>query len=299
MIPVILDTDIGLDVDDVWALIFLLKCPELDIRLITTATGDTSYRAALVARLLEIAGRTDIPIGVGIALDTSPRTHAAWLGDYQLNDYPGKVLTDGIGAIGDTVAASSEPITVIAIGPLPNLAAALDRFPDLPGNSRMVGMHGSLRRGYMGAPKPMREYNVKQHSLSCQRVFASAWDITITPLDSCGIIQLEGERFQRLLEGRGDLLQAALDNHFSFFEAVADWPGFNSMDPQIQTSVLYDTVAVYLAFSEAWLTMERLPVVVTDDGKTLLDESGRQVNCATDWRDREAFLDFLTDRLLM
>jgi inosine-uridine nucleoside N-ribohydrolase len=299
MIPVILDTDIGLDVDDVWALIFLLKCPELDIRLITTATGDTSYRAALVARLLEIAGRTDIPIGVGIALDTSPRTHAAWLGDYQLNDYPGKVLTDGIGAIGDTVAASSEPITVIAIGPLPNLAAALDRFPDLPGNSRMVGMHGSLRRGYMGAPKPMREYNVKQHSLSCQRVFASAWDITITPLDSCGIIQLEGERFQRLLEGRGDLLQAALDNHFSFFEAVADWPGFNSMDPQIQTSVLYDTVAVYLAFSEAWLTMERLPVVVTDDGKTLLDESGRQINCATDWRDREAFLDFLTDRLLM
>jgi inosine-uridine nucleoside N-ribohydrolase len=299
MIPVILDTDIGLDVDDVWALIFLLKCPELDIRLITTATGDTSYRAALVARLLEIAGRTDIPIGVGIALDTSPRTHAAWLGDYQLNDYPGKVLTDGIGAIGDTVAASSEPITVIAIGPLPNLAAALDRFPDLPGNSRMVGMHGSLRRGYMGAPKPMREYNVKQHSLSCQRVFASAWDITITPLDSCGIIQLEGERFQRLLEGRGDLLQAALDNHFSFFEAVADWPGFNSMDPQIQTSVLYDTVAVYLAFSEAWLTMERLPVVVTDDGKTLLDESGRQINCATDWRDRAAFLDFLTDRLLM
>lgn len=299
MIPVILDTDIGLDVDDVWALIFLLKCPELDVRLITTATGDTSYRAALVARLLEIADRTDIPIGVGIALDTSPRTHAAWLGDYQLNDYPGEVLSDGIGAIGDTVAASSEPITVIAIGPLPNLAAALDRFPDLPGNSRMVGMHGSLRRGYMGAPKPMREYNVKQHSLSCQRVFASAWDITITPLDSCGIIQLEGERFQRLLEGRSDLLQAALDNHFSFFEAVADWPGFNSMDPQIQTSVLYDTVAVYLAFSEAWLTMERLPVVVTDDGKTLLDEAGRQINCATGWRDREAFLDFLTERLLM
>jgi len=298
MIPVILDTDIGIDVDDVWALIFLLKCPELDVRLITTATGDTTYRAALVARLLEIAGRTDIPIGVGITLDASPRTHAAWLGDYQLNDYPGEVFTDGIGAIGHTVAESTDPVTVIAIGPLPNLAAALDRFPNLPDNSRMVGMHGSLRRGYLGSPKPMREYNVKQHSLSCQRVFASNWDITITPLDSCGIVLLEGERFQRLLGGRGSLLQAALDNHFSFFEAVADWPGFSSMDPQVQTSVLYDTVAVYLAFSETWLTMERLPVVVTDDGKTLLDESGREISCATGWRDREAFLDFLTDRLL-
>ena len=298
MIPVILDTDIGIDVDDVWALIFLLKCPELDIRLITTATGDTTYRAALVARLLEIAGRTDIPIGVGIALDASPRTHAAWLGDYQLTDYPGEVFTDGVGAIGDTIAGSTEPVTVIAIGPLPNLAAALDRFPELPGNSRMVGMHGSLRRGYLGSPKPMREYNVKQHSLACQRVFRSDWDITITPLDSCGIVQLEGERFQRLLGGRGELLQAALDNHFNFFKAVADWPGFSSMNPQVETSVLYDTVAVYLAFSETWLTMERLPVVVTDDGKTLLDESGREINCATGWRDREAFLDFLTDRLL-
>ena len=48
-IPVILDTDIGLDVDDVWALVFLLRCPELDVKLITTATGDTRYRARLVA----------------------------------------------------------------------------------------------------------------------------------------------------------------------------------------------------------------------------------------------------------
>ncbi|HAL43210.1 MAG TPA: nucleoside hydrolase, partial [Gammaproteobacteria bacterium] len=47
-IPVILDTDIGFDVDDVWALAFLLRCPELDVRLITTCTGDVAYRAALV-----------------------------------------------------------------------------------------------------------------------------------------------------------------------------------------------------------------------------------------------------------
>ena len=48
--PVILDTDIGFDVDDVWALVFLLQCPELDVKLITTTTGDTWYRAAIVAK---------------------------------------------------------------------------------------------------------------------------------------------------------------------------------------------------------------------------------------------------------
>lgn len=296
-IPVILDTDIGLDVDDVWALVFLLNCPEIDIRLITTATGDTRYRAALVAKLLETAGRTDIPIGIGLPLDDSPRTHSAWLGDYQLDDYRGTVHRDGIGAIGEVVAASPEPVTVIAIGPLPNLAAALDRFPELPDNSRFVGMHGSLRRGYLGADKPMREYNVKQHSLAAQHVFQSDWEITITPLDSCGTVLLEDERFARLQAAPGPLLQAALDNHSGFFAAVKDWPLFNTMDPTRQTSILYDTVAVYLAFANDWLEMEELPIVVTDQGKTLIDDQGKLCQCATGWRDADAFLDLLVERL--
>ena len=53
-IPTVLDTDIGHDVDDVWALAFLLRCPELDVKLITTSTGDTVYRARLVAKILEL-----------------------------------------------------------------------------------------------------------------------------------------------------------------------------------------------------------------------------------------------------
>ena len=88
-IPVILDTDIGFDVDDVWALAFLLRCPELDVKLIVTDTGDTYYSASLVAKLLEVAGRTDIPVGVGVPLDESARTHSKWLGDYRLRGLPG------------------------------------------------------------------------------------------------------------------------------------------------------------------------------------------------------------------
>ncbi len=67
-IPVILDTNLGTDIDDSWAIAYMLKCPELDVKLITTATGDTTYRAKLCARLLRAGGRTDVPIGIGIPL---------------------------------------------------------------------------------------------------------------------------------------------------------------------------------------------------------------------------------------
>ena len=53
----------------------------------------------------------------------------------------------------------------------PNIAAALARQPGICGNAKFVGMHGSIRRGYLDAPKPMREFNVKTHALACRAVF--------------------------------------------------------------------------------------------------------------------------------
>ena len=157
-IPVILDTDIGMDVDDVWALAFLLRCPELDVKLVVSDSGNTRYSASVAAKLLTIAGRTDVPVGIGIPLDEVPQTHRQWLGDYSVEDYGGTVFEDGVGAICETVRSSAEPVTLIAIGPVPNIAAALVRDPEIVNHSRLVAMLGSLRRGYLGATKPMREY---------------------------------------------------------------------------------------------------------------------------------------------
>ena len=296
-IPVILDTDIGFDVDDVWALAFLLRCPEFEVKLITTTTGDTHYRARIVAKLLEIAGRTDIPIGIGIPLDHNAFTHSEWLGDYSLDDYSGKVITDGIGAICDTIRASTSPVSLIAIGPLPNIAAALSRAPDIAHNARFIGMHGSLRRGYLGAPKPMREFNVKQHTLSCRAVFEAPWEKVITPLDTCGIIALKGHRFKALTESENPLTQAVLANHYGWARAVSDWPLLKTFDMTQQSSILYDVVAVYLAFSTDFLEIETLNILITRDGKTLIDPEGDPVQCATQWRNQEAFLDLITLRL--
>ena len=77
-VPVVLGTDIGTDIDDTWALAMLLRCPELEPRLVVTATGDTSYRARLAAGILTAGGRDDVPIGVGIPTalpDGVLRTH--------------------------------------------------------------------------------------------------------------------------------------------------------------------------------------------------------------------------------
>ena len=300
-IPVIIDTDVGTDVDDMWALAFALRCPELDIRLITTCTGNVEYRAALVAKLLEVAGRTDIPIGLGLSLDAAPEPQKAWIEDYQLDLYPGVVLKDGVGAICDTVNQSENPVTLIAIGPLPNIAAALQRAPSIIENSKFIGMHGSLRIGYLGAPKPMKEYNVKQHALSCKSVFEAGWEKEVTPLDTCGNIILTGDNFQRVRNSADDLVRAVIENHLIWYEAVASspvvGPFIKKMDPQVQSSILYDCVAIYMAFSNDGLVYEKLPITITEDGKTLIDDDGSVVNCATSWSDIEAFYSFLSARL--
>ena len=300
-IPVILDTDIGLDVDDVWALAYLLQCPELEIKLITTCTGDTTYRAALVAKILEVAGRTDIPVGVGLVGEASLKTHSEWLGDYQLSDYPGVVYADGISAITNTILASEEVVTLIAIGPLTNVAAALDHTPSIAENSKFVGMHGSLRVGYVGIAKAMREFNVVQDAAACQKVFAAPWPKTITPLDTCGMTALKDDQYKQVAASANPLTQAVLQNHHNWFKAALDWPAMvdlvKSMNPDEQSSILYDCVAVYLAFSEEGIGMEDLPVLVTDDGKTLIHEQGHLVRCATHWLDDQAFYRNLCARL--
>lgn len=88
-IPVIFDTDIGGDIDDTWALAFLLRCVELDVKLITTVTTLPQYSAKLVAKLCEIAGNTYIPIGFGFP-GTIEGDQAEWVIDYDLDSYPGK-----------------------------------------------------------------------------------------------------------------------------------------------------------------------------------------------------------------
>ena len=295
-VPVILDTDIGDDIDDTWALILALKSPKLDIRLVATDFGNAIYRSRLTAKILEACGRTDIPIAVGLNPEDRPGRQSDWLGDYQLDDYPGIVHMDGVGAIIDTIKNSSKLVTLLCIGPVPNIAAALERDPSIVTNARFIGMHGSIRTGYDESPTPSAEWNVLSDPSALRKVFAADWDCTITPLDTCGLIKLSGERYQRLLEADDVFTTVLIENYRSWLPHAAYLnPRPN---PRIESSTLFDTLAVYLAFDDSLVEIERLPIRVTDQGRTVVDATaGRLVNCATSWKDSESFHNYLADTL--
>ncbi len=292
-IPVIFDTDIGGDIDDTWALAMLLMSPELDVRLVVSDGSNSIYRARLMAKLLEVFECTEIPVGVGFKRGDKPGRQSAWVGDYELSTYPGTVHEDGVDAMIETIKASSDPVSLVCTGPVPNVAAAVERDPLITRQARFVGMHGSVRRGYGNSPKIAREANVRGDPKALREVFAAPWDVTITPLDTCGIVRLTGEKFQKVHRCEHPGIQALMEN-YRVWRIRPDRP---EPGPMTASSTLFDTVAVYLAFSEELLRMERLGIRVTDDGYTLIDDDARAINCATAWKDLDAFEDLLVARL--
>ena len=295
-IPVILDTDIGDDIDDTWALGFLLRCPELEVKLVVGDQGKPLYRAKLIAKFLEAAGRTDIPIGMGLDANAAgDGPQAAWVKDYNLNAYPGKIHPDGVRALIDTILKSRPPVTVLAIGPLPNLAAALEREPRIAERARFVGMHGSVRKGYGSSKDIQPEYNVKQDVKACQRAFTAPWDITITPLDTCGIIDLAGDRYAQVRDSKKPIAAAVIENYRLW--SVAQNKGQPTKVADERSSTLFDTVAVYLAWTTELLKMETLGIRVDAEGFTRIDPAAKPVKVATEWKDLDAFRDLLVRRL--
>ncbi|NKB37281.1 MAG: nucleoside hydrolase [Gammaproteobacteria bacterium] len=287
-LPLILDTDIGDDIDDTWALMMLLRMQNIDLRLITTDFGNTRYRTRLLAKLLQSLGKDDIPLGIGLDPEDKPGNQSVWLGDYQLESYPGKVHEDGVQALIDSIMSSPEPVTLLCIGPLMNVAEALRRQPAIAGNARFVGMYGSIRIGYDGEEKPAAEWNVKVDPQSLQEVFAAPWECTITPLDTCGLIKLKGDDYQKIYSSKDDWMKILMDNYRLWLPKVT-WldplPDFEKM-----SSTLFDTLAVHLLQTEDYLHMENLPLRVNDEGFTVIDEeNGRMVRCASAWKDKPAF----------
>jgi inosine-uridine nucleoside N-ribohydrolase len=306
-IPVIFDTDICDDIDDTWALSLLVQSPEFDIKLITVAVGNTPSKAKTVAKFLEIVGRTDIPIGIGVKHREGAHRQDAWAKDYKLSSYPGSIYEDGVQALIDTIMNSRGSTKLIATGPLPNIAAALDREPRIAEKAEFVGMHGSVRLGYGGNPKPSPEYNVRAYVKEAQKVFTAPWKMTITPLDTCGIVQLKGEKYQKVLRKNSPLTRALIANYHAWYRQGLVNENKNLIGAELNRKInqklrsgsttLFDTVAVYLAMSTDLVRIEELGIKVTDDGYTKIDNDAKVISCAMEWKNLGAFEDFLVERL--
>lgn len=184
---VIIDTDIGDDVDDVFAVGLVLTSPEVNIIGIGSAWGDTALRSRMVDRLLCETGRDDIPSLEGVAKtkigagDFSQRPWAA-----AGIEHPHK---DAVAFLLDQIKQHAGEITLLAIGPLSNIGAAIDRDPETFRKlKRVVMMGGSIYRGYdngLPAPAPpSAEYNIAMDVVAAQKLFHSGVPIYMMPLDS-------------------------------------------------------------------------------------------------------------------
>jgi inosine-uridine nucleoside N-ribohydrolase len=304
---VILDTDICDDIDDTWALAALLLSPELDCRLITTAVGNTEAKAKVVAKFLDKVGRSDIPVGIGVKQHDGSHRQTAWAKDYDLASYPGTIHKDGVQALIDTIMSSPTRITLIAIGPLPNIAEALKREPRIADKADFIGMHGSVFVGYGNKNQPDAEYNVKQDVAAAQKAFTAAWPMTITPLDTCGLVEVDGPKYQRLLKKDSVITRNLLDNYRVWYlEGLRDNKDLDeagrkrATDEKLNHSstTLFDTVAVYLAIGRDLTEMRQLPLRITDDGFTRVEDGAKMVDCAVKWKDLDAYETWLIERLV-
>jgi inosine-uridine nucleoside N-ribohydrolase len=185
---IIIDTDIGDDIDDAFAIALALHSPELQILGITTCFGDTEARAKIVDRLLAEADRSDIPVYAGPPTKAPSDMNQRRYGE--LRRLAKSAHSSAIDFLIDQIRRHPGEITLVAIGPLTNIGPLIDKDRDTFRKlKRVVLMGGSLDRGYGGLyssqpPPPQPEWNILNDISSAQKLFQSGVPIFVMPLDS-------------------------------------------------------------------------------------------------------------------
>lgn len=187
--PIIIDTDPG--IDDALAIAIALYSKELDVKLITTVAGNvgvdkTTYNAL---RLLKFFNKESIPVAVGADRplirpyeDASYIHGKSGMEGYDFEDPTVKPIAENaVNAMRRIIMESKEPITIVAIGPLTNVALLLKVYPEVKENIKeVVMMGGSLSRGNMGV---MSEFNVGVDPEAAYILFHSGLNIAMVGLD--------------------------------------------------------------------------------------------------------------------
>ena len=110
---------------------------------------------------------------------------------------------------------------------------------------------------------------------------------------------LAGEKYRTVRDCPDPLTRAVIENYRIWGRTITWQDRWGPKpDPESISSVLFDTVAIYLAFGDDLLEMEELGVRVSDSGHTVIDAGARTIRCATRWRDLPAFEDLLVERLM-
>jgi purine nucleosidase len=237
MVEITLDTDIGSDVDDLLALAMILGSPELNLRAVTTVYGDTVLRARMVRRAYAVAGRPAAPIAAG-ARETRSGRPAWWAG------HEGALLLDlaaePVDERLDAAAVLRESKLIAAIGPLTNVANALDGAHHI---EQLVIMGGDITSG-----RP--EHNIACDVAAAQAVFAAGVPAVVTGIDQTERVVL-GADVVTAIEASG-ALGTLLSAEIRQFWA---WLGRPS-SPHDPIAVLAGVLPELFTFVRGWIRVD-------------------------------------------
>lgn len=288
---VIVDMDIGDDIDDSFALALLLQSPDIEIVGITTAWGDTALRGQLLERMLRETGHAGIPVAQGIASTGNPQPFTQ--ARYARRGKPQPALP-AVDFLLDQIKRQPGKITLLALGPLTNVGAAIERDAATFGKlKQVVMMGGSVRTGYrksqyVPARPADKEYNIASEVKGAQRLFTSGVPIVMMPVDSTQIRLDEVER--NALLGHGSPITDALAlMYHQWIDAYQPW---SSNMPS-----LFDVVPVAWLIDPKVCATTPLHIVVTEDGYTR-EAAGKPNAAVCLASDQQRFFDIFMGRLL-
>lgn len=285
---VVIDTDIGDDIDDAFALALALKSPELKVLGVTTTFGNTEMRARLLDRYLKAVGRSDIPVFAGPATKTdNVMTQAA----YAKRD-PKTSFGDGAEFILKAAREHPRQVTLIGIGPLSTVREAIRQDPaGFRKLKRVVIMGGSVYKGYgvdaQGKPKPAEpEWNILNDPAGLKALLGSGVTVAMMPLDSTQVpLETQG---REAIFAHGSALTDQLT--LLYHEWMGGTPSHSP------TPTLFDPVAVTFTFRPELCPAKPMHIDVDAKGMTIPGQGAPNAEVCLQ-SDEKGFLDLLVKRV--
>lgn len=253
---VIIDTDIGDDIDDAFAVALALKSPELEILGISTTFGDTEARAKIVDRILGEAGRSDVPVLAGTPTHTTNPMSQRRYGEG--GHFAKATHRNSVDFILDQIRRYPNEITLVAIGPLMNVGALIDKDPQtFLKLKRVVMMGGSIYCGYSETgicpgPAQSPEWNIINDIPAAKKLFLSRVPLYVMPLDST---QLKLDEVKRAY-----LFRQATPLTDALTLLYHEWGQ--------QTPTLFDPMTVSYILNPQICAVEPMHILVDDKGFT-------------------------------
>jgi inosine-uridine nucleoside N-ribohydrolase len=272
-IPIIFDTDFVMPPhDDSMALMLALQSPEIEILGVTTVAGNESVETATadVLRMLEIANQADIPVYKGADMplvheksDYAVRKYGRWYSNRDPQTPPGGFATkkvedlSAVSYIVDTVMSRPQQVTIVAIGPLTNIAQAIRAEPGFAENvKRLVIMGGAVALLPDGAGNitPNAEFNFWVDPEAARVTLRSGIPIELSPLNVSRKSALTKHWYEKMVAADTPLTQLLKDTLGRRFETEPDKSWF-----------MYDQIAMASLIDPSLVTSERLYVDVNID----------------------------------